>query len=159
MVKPDIYSIEAFPCNPVLLVEDNLDDVLITKRAWKKGKINADLYIVNNGEDALDFIHKRNDYHDAPLPSLMLLDLKMPKMNGFEVLRHIKEDKDLRKLPIIILTTSPRSSDIDRAYELGCNSYIVKPVGFENFIEAVIKIDSFWLELSVTPFGRIHRRR
>ena len=137
--------------NPVLLVEDNLDDVLITKRAWKKGKIKNQLYVVNDGEEALDFLHKRNSHLDAPKISLMLLDLKMPKMNGFEVLEHIKQDEKLRRLPVVMLTTSPRSSDIEKAYDLGCNSYIVKPVGFTNFIESVLKIEQFWLELAAIP--------
>jgi CheY-like chemotaxis protein len=136
----------------VLLVEDNPDDILITKRAWKKGKIKNPLHVVNNGEEALDFLYKRGTYADAPKISMILLDLKMPRMNGFEVLEHIKKDTDLRKLPVIMLTTSPRAEDVEQAYELGCNSYIVKPVKFESFIEAVVKIEQFWLELAVMPF-------
>ena len=152
MVNPDISIKQSKRGDPVLLVEDNPDDVLITKHAWKKGKINADLYIVNNGEEALDFLNKRNEYKDAPSVSLMLLDLKMPRMNGFEVLEHIKQDQILKKLPIIVLTTSPRSSDVERAYELGCNSYIVKPVGFDNFVNAVTQIENYWIELAVSPY-------
>ena len=137
----------------VLLAEDNMDDVLITKRAWKIGKVNANLYIVNNGEEALDFLYKRGKYIDAPNISLLLLDLKMPKMNGFEVLEQLKSDKILKKLPIVVLTTSNRSEDIDKSYDNGCNGYIIKPVSFETFKEAVHKIEDFWLELSVSPFG------
>jgi len=137
----------------VLLAEDNLDDVLITKRAWKTGKINSNLYVVNNGEEALDFLHKRGKYAEAPNVSLLLLDLKMPKMNGLEVLEHVKSDKTLKKLPIVMLTTSNRNEDVEKAYDRGCNGYIVKPVSFETFIEVVHKIEDFWLELSVSPFG------
>ena len=151
MVQADITGIQNIRENPVLLVEDNLDDVLITRRAWRKGKIRNELHVVNDGEEALDFLYKRNGHQDAPKISLMLLDLKMPKMNGFEVLENIKQDEKLRRIPVVVLTTSPRSSDIERAYDLGCNSYIVKPVGFNNFIESVLKIEQFWLELAVLP--------
>jgi len=137
----------------VLLVEDNLDDVLITKRAWKKGRINSELHVVYDGEEALDFLNKRGKYSEAPNVSLVLLDLKMPRMNGLEVLQNIKSDKVLKKIPIVMLTTSNRNEDIEKAYEYGCNGYIVKPVSYDNFIKAVHKIEDFWLELSVSPFG------
>ena len=137
----------------VLLVEDNLDDVLITKRAWKKGRINSELHVAYDGEEALDFLNKRGKYSEAPNVSLVLLDLKMPRMNGLEVLQNIKSDKVLKKIPIVMLTTSNRNEDIEKAYEYGCNGYIVKPVSYDNFIKAVHKIEDFWLELSVSPFG------
>jgi CheY-like chemotaxis protein len=131
--------------HPILMAEDNLDDVLITRRAWKKGNIKNKLYIVNDGEEALDFLYKRGQYADAPSISLILLDLNMPKMNGFEVLETIKNDAGLRSIPVIVLTTSNRSRDIRRAYHLGCNSYITKPVGYENFLKAVIEIQRYWI--------------
>ena len=136
----------------VLLVEDNLDDVLITKRAWKKGRINSELHVAYDGEEALDFLNKRGKYSEAPNVSLVLLDLKMPRVNGLEVLQNIKSDKVLKKIPIVMLTTSNRNEDIEKAYEYGCNGYIVKPVSYDNFIKAVHKIEDFWLELSVLPF-------
>ena len=123
---------------PILLVEDNIDDVLITKRAWRKGNIKNPLYVTGDGEEALDFLYKRNNHQDAPTPLLILLDLKMSKMGGFEVLQHIKTDERLRSIPVIILTTSERSQDIEEAYSNGANSYIVKPVNFEKFINSIV---------------------
>jgi len=130
---------------PILMAEDNQDDIIITKRAWKKGQIKNDLYIVSNGEEALDFIFKRGNYTDVPTPAIMLLDLKMPRMDGFEVLEYIKKSEQYKKIPIIVLTTSNREQDIQKAYNLGCNSYIVKPVNFENFIKSVIEIHKYWI--------------
>ena len=143
-----VYDPEKYP---ILLAEDNLDDVLITKRAWQKGQIKNKLYVVNDGEEALEFLFKKGRYVDAPSPSLLLLDLKMPRVDGFEVLEKIKTNQELKKIPIIVLTSSRRDLDIDRAYELGCNSYIVKPVNFENFIEAVVEIQRYWLILCEIP--------
>ena len=137
--------------NPVLLVEDNPDDVLITRRAWKKGGLKNQLCIVNNGEEALMFLRRGEGYVDAPTPCLILLDLKMPRMDGFDVLEIIKDDDTLRSIPVIILTSSERDKDIERAYQLGCNSYIKKPVNFTNFIEAITEIKRFWLTLSKIP--------
>ena len=135
----------------ILMAEDNSDDVMITKRALKKGQIINPLYIVNNGEEAIEFLYKKGRYTDAPTPSLMLLDLKMPRMDGFEVLGKLKGDNRFRKMPIIVLTTSDRDKDIKRAYDLGCNSYICKPVNFENFIKVVIQIQQYWLILCKIP--------
>jgi CheY-like chemotaxis protein len=136
---------------PILLVEDNPDDILITQRAWKKGLIKNRLYVVNDGEQALEFIYKKGEYTDAPTPSLMLLDLNMPKVDGFEVLKTVKQDKDLKKMPIVVLTSSRDNTALDRAYDLGCNSFIVKPVGYANFLEAVIDIQRYWIQISEIP--------
>lgn len=140
---PDIY--------PILLAEDNPDDILITKRAWSKGLIKNKLYIVNDGEEALEFLYKQGEYSNAPTPGLMLLDLKMPRVDGFEVLKTVKQDAKLKKLPIIVLTTSNREKDIQLAYSLGCNSYIVKPVNYEKFIEAVKTIQRYWMIMCEIP--------
>lgn len=136
---------------PILLVEDNPDDVLITKRAFKKGKIKNKLYTVENGIEAIRFLNKEGDYPDAPTPALILLDINMPLMNGFQVLEKIKGDPKLRSIPVIMLTTSERDSDIDRAYALGCNSYIVKPVNFQKFLDVVINAQEYWLQLCKVP--------
>ncbi len=136
---------------PFLLVEDNPDDVVITQRALKKGLIRNKLYVVRDGEEALKFFRKKGVYKDAPTPALVLLDLKMPKLDGFEVLKEIKGDNDLKSIPIIVLTTSERDKDIERAYELGCNNYILKPVNFENFIKTVVEIQKYWLVISKIP--------
>jgi CheY-like chemotaxis protein len=146
----DDISNSASEC-PILLVEDNQDDVLITKRAWNKGRIRNKLYVVNDGEEALEFLFKQGEYSNAPTPGLMLLDLKMPRVDGFEVLTKIKQDTKLKVLPIIVLTTSNRDQDIQRAYSLGCNSYILKPVSYEKFIEAVNTIKKYWMTMCEIP--------
>ena len=138
-------------CEPILLAEDNDDDVLITKRAWKKGQIKNKLYVVNDGEQALEFLNRKGEYANSPRPCLMLMDLKMPRVDGFEVLETIKGDSNLKKMPVIILTTSSRSKDVERAYELGANSYICKPVSYENFIQTVIDMQKYWLVVCEIP--------
>ena len=137
--------------HPILLVEDNPDDVLITKRAFSKGKIKNKLYIVNNGIEALKFLNREEGYEDVPIPSLIMLDINMPMMNGFEVLREIKKQEKLRRIPIIMLTTSERDKDIDMAYSLGANNYIVKPVSFQKFIDVVVNVQEYWLQISKIP--------
>ena len=133
------------PCGPILLVEDNEDDVLITRRAWKKGQIRNKLCVVRDGEEALEFLYRKGEYADSPRPCLMLLDLKMPGVDGFEVLEKIKGDASLKKIPVIILTTSSWTRDVEYAYELGANSYIVKPVSFWNFVQTMMDIKTHWL--------------
>lgn len=137
--------------HPILLVEDNPDDVLITKRAFSKGKIRNKLYIVNNGVEAVKFLNKEEEYKDVPIPSLIMLDINMPLMNGFDVLREIKKNEKLRRIPIIMLTTSERDKDIDTAYSLGANNYIVKPVSFQKFIDVVVNVQEYWLQISKIP--------
>jgi CheY-like chemotaxis protein len=139
----------------VLMAEDDEHDIVATKRAWKKHHIANPLYIVNNGEECLDFLHRRGKYSEpgtAPRPGILLLDIKMPKMDGLTVLKHIREDEELRSLPVIILTTSKADEDRLRSYDLGVNAYIVKPVGFERFSKAVRTINLFW-QLVELPGG------
>ena len=139
------------PEYPILLVEDNFDDILITKRAMAKGRISNKLYIVHDGEEALDFFRKQGKYKDAPTPTLVLLDLKMPKLDGFGVLKVVKSDENLKSIPIIVLTSSERDKDIDLAYKLGANNYIMKPVNFDSFIKTIISIKYYWLTISKVP--------
>ena len=148
----------------VLMAEDDEHDILATKRAWKKNRIANPLYVVNDGEECLDFLHRQGKYSDpdtAPQPGILLLDIKMPKMDGLTVLKHIREeneDKELRRLPVIILTTSSAEADRLTSYDLRANAYIVKPVGFLNFCEAVRTINIFWqlVELPRSGDGFIH---
>ena len=131
----------------VLMAEDNEHDILATKRAWKKHHIKNPLYIVNDGEECLDYLYRRGKYSEpesAPRPGILLLDLNMPKMNGLTVLKHIRENEELRFLPVVILTTSKAEEERLRSYALGANAYIVKPVGFENFAQTVSTINLFW---------------
>ncbi len=131
----------------ILMAEDDEHDIVATKRAWKKHHIANPLYIVNDGEECLDFLHRRGKYSEpgtASRPGIVMLDIKMPKMDGLAVLKQIREDDELRHLPVIILTTSKAEEDRIRGYDLGVNAYIVKPVGFDSFSEAVKTISLFW---------------
>ena len=130
----------------ILLAEDNEHDVMATKRAWKKQAIKNPLYIVRDGEECLDYLHRRGPYSEAgvaPRPSLLLLDLNMPKLAGLDVLQHIRQDEDLKRLPVVILTTSKADEDRIQSYNLGVNAYIMKPVGFDNFAAAISRINLF----------------
>ncbi len=131
----------------VLMAEDNEHDILATRRAWKKCNIANPLHIVQNGEECLDYLHHRGKYSEpgaAPRPGILLLDIKMPRMDGLAVLKHIRKDEGLRRLPVVILTTSKDEEDRVRSYDLGANAYIMKPIGFQNFSEAVRTINLFW---------------
>ena len=131
----------------VLMAEDDEHDVMATRRAWKANKMANPLYIVNNGEECLDYLYQRAAYGDpasAPPPGILLLDINMPKMDGLETLRAIRESAKFRHLPVIMLTTSQAEEDRLKSYTLGANAYIVKPIGFDNFSEAIRTINLFW---------------
>ncbi len=131
----------------VLMAEDDEHDIVATKRAWKKHHIANPLHIVNDGEECLDFLYHRGKYEDQdtlPQAGILLLDIKMPRMDGLAVLEYIRNDGHLRRLPVIMLTTSKDEEDRLRSYNLGANAYIVKPVGFNNFSESVRAINLFW---------------
>jgi CheY-like chemotaxis protein len=141
----------------ILLAEDNPDDINITQRALKEAKIINRLWIVRDGQEALDFLYHRGQYEDpasAPRPGVILLDINMPKMSGIEVLKNIKEDPDLKRIPTVMLTVSKRDEDLVRSYNYGCNSFIQKPVEFEKFVEVVKQIGLYWGLLNVaSPNG------
>jgi CheY-like chemotaxis protein len=131
----------------VLMAEDDEHDIVATKRAWKTHNIANPLYVVNDGEECLDFLHRRGKYTDpakSPRPGILLLDIKMPKMDGLAVLKNVRQDPEFRRLPVIILTTSKREEDQLKSYDLGANAFVVKPVGFDNFSHAVRTINLFW---------------
>ena len=138
----------------LLLVEDNPFDAELALSALKEKNLANNLYHVEDGAEALDFVYARSKYADRetrPLPSLILLDLKMPKVDGMEVLRTLKSDPKTRSIPIVVLTSSKEDPDIKNCYELGVNSYIVKPVGFENFVKAVSDVGFYWALLNTNP--------
>jgi len=140
----------------VLMAEDNEHDIIATRRAWKKHHIVNPLYIVNDGEECLDFLYRRGKYKNGdapPRPGILLLDVNMPKMDGLSVLECIRNDGPLRRLPVVVLTASEADEDRLKSYNLGANAYIVKPVGFENLSETVKTINLFW-ELVVLPETR-----
>jgi len=135
----------------VLLVEDNDNDIELTKIAFEQAKFAVDLRLARDGEDCLSFLRKEGGYADAPTPDIVLLDLHMPRMNGLEVLEAVNADDRLRRLPIIVLTTSENDRDMYAAYQLRCSGYIVKPVGFINFAQAIQSIEDYWFTLVVLP--------
>jgi CheY-like chemotaxis protein len=131
---------------PILLVEDNPVDLDLTIRAFKTQKLENPILIARDGEEALAYIEKWEK--GAPRPVVILLDLKMPKVNGLEVLKVLKTHPDLKTIPVVVLTTSSETSDVKEAYKLGANSYIVKPVDFEKFLDMAKQIDLYWRVLN-----------
>ncbi len=131
----------------ILMAEDNGHDILATRRAWKKNNISNPLYIVHDSEECLNYLYRRGKYSEletAPRPGILLLDIKMPKLDGLAVLKQIRKDEQFRRLPVIMLTTSRTEEDRLRSYDLGANAYIIKPVAFQNLTQAVKTINLFW---------------
>jgi CheY-like chemotaxis protein len=135
----------------VLLVEDDPGDELMTREAFEDNKIGNTLHVVRDGEEALDFLHKRGRHAGAPRPELILLDLNLPKYDGRQVLEHIKSDPGLSHIPVVVLTTSAAEEDILRSYQLHANAYVTKPVDLDQFIAAVRQIDDFFVQVVRLP--------
>ncbi len=138
----------------ILLVEDNPDDVELTKRALKKSNVANEVVVAHDGSEALDYIFGRGTYEGRDvddMPQVVLLDLKMPKIDGLEVLDHIRKDERTRLLPVVILTSSDEEADMVNGYKLGANSYVRKPVEFSQFSEAVGQLGLYWLLLNQSP--------
>ncbi|KYP15110.1 response regulator [Flavihumibacter sp. CACIAM 22H1] len=132
----------------ILLVEDNEGDIVLTLDAFEESKIKTTISVVKNGRDALDFLRRNGPYVQETKPDLILLDINIPILNGHEVLKEIKQDPDLKKIPVIMLTTSSNQRDINLAYENHSNSYVTKPIEMEDFLKAILRIEEFWLQLS-----------
>jgi two-component system, chemotaxis family, response regulator Rcp1 len=135
----------------ILLVEDNPGDVRLTREALAEGKVRNNLSVVHDGIEALAFLRREGRYAKAPAPDLILLDLNMPKKDGREVLAEIKTDKQLKAIPVVILTTSAAERDILKSYQLHANSYITKPVDLAQFIEVIRSIEEFWFTIVRLP--------
>ncbi len=138
----------------ILLVEDNLQDIEITRRAFAKGRVHNDLMVVRDGEEALDYLYRRGKFQDqgsSPRPGMILLDLNLPKIGGLDVLQQIKNDESLKNIPVIVLTVSQREQDIVRSYNLGVNTYIQKPVEFDNFMRVVNTVHDYWILIATLP--------
>ncbi|HEV7392921.1 MAG TPA: response regulator [Burkholderiales bacterium] len=135
----------------ILLVEDNLGDVRLTKEALKEGKVYNNLHWAKDGVEALEFLRREGAHKDAPRPDIILLDLNLPKKDGREVLSVIKNDQQLKHIPVVVLTTSKAEEDVLRSYELHANCYVTKPVDLDKFIVVVQSIDRFWLTVVTLP--------
>ena len=135
----------------ILLVEDSPGDVRLTVEALKDGKVNNNLSVASDGVEALAMLHREGKYQDLVLPDIILLDLNLPKKDGREVLKDIKSDKLLKRIPVVVLTTSEADQDILKVYDLHANCYITKPVDLEQFIRVVRSIENFWLSIVKLP--------
>lgn len=135
----------------ILLVEDNENDVILTRKSFQKNQLAINLHHVENGEKCMEFLRKQGDYRDAPTPDLILLDLNMPLMDGREVLAELVVDEQLSHLPVIILTTSDNDRDVLKMYQLRCNSYITKPVNYKDFMAIVRQIWDYWFKTVELP--------
>jgi CheY-like chemotaxis protein len=138
--------------NHILHVDDDADDLLLFEHACRKAGLSCQLHAVSDGEEAITYLQGANHFSDRqkyPLPSLILLDLKMPRVNGFDVLAWLRQEEKCRLLPVIVLSSSNHEADVKRAYSLGANSYLVKPVAFDSLVELVQAIERYWLTLNV----------
>lgn len=145
MSTPQVKPIE------ILLVEDSPGDVLIAREALSEAKLINTIHVAEDGVEAMDFLHKRSKFADAPTPDLILLDLNLPRKSGREVLAEIKADERFKKIPVVVLTTSSAEEDILKSYNLHANCYVVKPVEFESFVQAVKSIQHFWFSVVTLP--------
>lgn len=132
----------------ILLIEDNEGDILLTKEAFEECKVKSEISVAKNGQEALDFLFQRGEFSKVKKPDIILLDINIPIFNGHEVLKQIKTDSNLKKIPVIMLTTSSNQKDLDEAYANHCNSYVKKPLDISEFLDAILKIEEFWLELT-----------
>jgi CheY-like chemotaxis protein len=135
----------------ILLVEDDPGDVLMTKEALADAKMANELHVVGNGEEALAFLFQEGEYGGAPRPGLILLDLNLPRVDGREVLARIKDDEVLRRIPVVVLTTSEAEEDILHSYDLHANAYVTKPVDFDAFVKVVRQVDDFYINVVRLP--------
>jgi CheY-like chemotaxis protein len=132
----------------ILLIEDNPGDVRLIKEGLKKANVNGRLSVVEDGVEAMDFLNRRGRHSAAPRPDLILLDLNLPKKDGREVLADIKADEDLRKIPVVVLTSSKAEQDVTHSYDLHANCYVTKPVDLDQFLDVVKHISEFWLNVT-----------
>jgi CheY-like chemotaxis protein len=143
----------------ILLVEDNPGDVLLAQEALREGKVLNNLSVARDGEEAIDFLKKRGEYSNGSKPDLILLDLNLPKKDGREVLKEIKNDDELKHIPVVILTISKAEEDVVKTYNLHANCYITKPVDLDQFIEVVKSIENFWLTVVKLPSNIVRQEK
>jgi len=135
----------------ILMAEDNPGDVTLTRKALEEGKLANNLHVVNDGVEAMAYLNGEGEYADRPRPDLILLDLNMPRKDGREVLEDIKSDDDLKRIPVVVLTSSEAEEDVAKSYELHANAYLTKPIDFDGFLEIVGSLEEFWLEVVKLP--------
>jgi len=135
----------------ILLVEDNPGDIRLTVEALKESKVSNRLHVARDGEEALDFLYSRGSFHDVPRPDVILLDLNLPRKDGREVLKEIKDDPDLKRIPVAIMTISNAEEDILKSYNLHANCYIQKPIDMDQFVKVVKSIENFWFTIVTLP--------
>jgi two-component system, chemotaxis family, response regulator Rcp1 len=135
----------------ILLVEDNSADVFLVREALKEGRVRNDIHVAADGVEAMEFLRRQGDFAEAPRPDLILLDLNLPRKDGREVLAEIKSDPELQAIPVVILTTSKDEEDVAKSYQLHANSFITKPVRFEQFIKVMKGLEDFWFEIVRLP--------
>jgi CheY-like chemotaxis protein len=143
----------------ILLVEDDARDVDLTLNALEEYNLANEVVIVRDGEEALDYLHRRGNFQTRPKenPAVLLLDLKLPKVDGFEVLRQIRSDDALKLIPVVVLTSSREERDMVASYKLGVNAYVVKPVDFHGFVNAIKELGVFWAVINEPPPGSVQR--
>ncbi|ELZ24410.1 chemotaxis protein CheY [Halosimplex carlsbadense 2-9-1] len=145
MSKPQGRPVE------ILLAEDNPGDAKLTRKALEHGNVSNNLHVVTDGVEALEYLRQEGDHADKPRPDLILLDLNMPRKGGREVLAEIKDDEDLRRIPVVVMTSSEAEEDIAQSYDLHANAYLTKPIDFDGFIDVVQRIEDFWLTVVKMP--------
>ena len=135
----------------ILMVEDNPGTVRLTQEVMRDSKVRNAMYVVDDGVEAMAFLRKQGRYNSAPRPDLVLLDLNLPRKDGRETLAEMKQDEELKRIPVVVLTTSRSEEDVLRAYDLHANCYLTKPVGLEDFVKVVKSIENFWIEMATLP--------
>ena len=151
IIKQDTTANQTVKQIEILLVEDNEGDIGLVEEVFQEAKIMNNLNIAEDGEEAMLFLHKKGKFSNVPSPDIILLDLNLPGKDGREVLKEIKEDNELKRIPVVILTTSKAEEDILKSYNLHANSYITKPVDFDQFIRVIKSIENFWLDIVKLP--------
>lgn len=144
----------------ILLVEDNPNDEEMTLEAFAECKLANEIFVVRDGQEALDYLLHQGNYAECPCgnPAVILLDLKLPKVSGMEVLRRIKTDPRLKTIPVVLMTSSREECDVSNGYELGANAYVVKPIDFPGFVDSIKKLGVFWALINHPPLGSIDRK-
>ncbi len=135
----------------ILLAEDNPGDVKLTRKALDQGDLLNNLHVVNDGVEAMKFLRSEGEYADTSMPDLLLLDLNMPKKDGRQVMQDMDADPELRRIPVVVLTSSEAEEDVVRSYELSANAYLTKPVDFDGFVDIINRLENFWFEIVKMP--------